>query len=113
MKPKRPIEQEEQLARYRAALIVQVQCGQITVQEAANQLGVSRKTYYEWEKRALQALVASQRDRPGGRPAQPQDLEKQALQEQAQQLQDQARLLEQTLVIRQQVADLERSKKNA
>jgi transposase-like protein len=107
MKTKRPIEQAEQLARYRAALIVQVQCGQITVQEAANQLGVSRKTYYEWEKRA------SQRDRPGGRPAQPQDPEKQALQEQAQQLQDQARLLEQTLVIRQQVAELERSKKNS
>ena len=113
MKRQRPIEHEEQLARQRAALIVQVLSGQVTVQEAANRLGVSRKTYYEREKRALAALVASQRDRPGGRPAKPQDPEKQALQEQAQQLRDQARLLEQTLVIRQQVAELERSKKNS
>jgi len=100
-------------ARRRAALIVQVQCGQITATEAAGQLGVSRKTYYQWEKRALEALVASQQERPGGRPSQPQDLEKESLQQQARQLQEQSRVLEQTLAIRQQLAELERSKKNS
>jgi transposase len=104
---------QEQQARRRAALIVQVQCGQITATEAANQLGVSRKTYYEWEKRALQALVASQQERPGGRPGTPRDPEKERLQQQAQQLREQAQVLEQTLAIRQQLADLERSKKNS
>ena len=103
---------QEQQARRRAALIVQVQCGQITATEAANQMGVSRKTYYEWEKRALQALVASQQDRPGGRPATPRDAEKEKLQQQAQQMQEQARVLEQTLTIREQLAELARSKKN-
>ena len=104
---------QEMQARRRAALIVQVQCGQITATEAAAQLGVSRKTYYEWENRALQALVASQQDRPGGRPATPRDPEKEHLQEQARQLAEQARVLEQTLAIREQLADLNRAKKNS
>jgi len=103
--------ESEMLARRRAALIVQVQCGQITATEAAAQLGVSRKTYYEWEKRALQALVGSQMDRPGGRPATPRDPEKTTLQEQKQDLREQLQVLEQTLAIRQQLTELQRSKK--
>lgn len=104
---------QEMQARRRAALIVQVQCGQITATEAAAQLGVSRKTYYAWEKRALAALVNSQQDRPGGRPVTPRDPEKEMLHQQTQELQDQARVLEQTLAIRQQLAELARSKKNS
>lgn len=104
---------QEMQARRRAALIVQVQCGQITATEAANQLGISRKTYYEWEKRALQALVASQQEKPGGRPSTPRDAEKARLLQQAQELQEQARVLEQTLAIREQLAELSRSKKNS
>jgi transposase len=105
--------ESEMVARRRAALIVQVQCGQITATEAAAQLGVSRKTYYEWEKRALQALVGSQMDRAGGRPANPRDPEKVTLQEQKQDLQEQIQVLEQTLAIRQQIAELQRSKKKS
>lgn len=103
----------EMLARRRAALIVQVQCGQITATEAATQLGVSRKTYYEWEKRALNALVTALEDRPGGRPSSPHDPEKATLQEQKQDLQEQLQVLEQTLAIRQQIAELQSSKKKS
>jgi transposase len=99
--------------RRRAALIVQVQSGVITATEAANQLGVSRKTYYQWEKRALQALVASQREKPGGRPATPHNPVEEALQQQTVELQDHVTLLEQTLAIREQLAELARSKKNS
>ena len=113
MKPKRPIEQEEQLARRRAALIVQVQCGQITVTEAAAQLGVSRKTYYEWEKRALNAMVSALQDRTGGRPATRPEALRETLPQQTRELQEQVQVLEQTLVIRQQLAELEWSKKNS
>jgi len=102
----------EMLARRRAALIVQVQCGQITAKEAADQLGVSRKTYYEWERRALFAMVNALQDRAGGRPATPRDPEKTTLLEQNQDLQKQLQVLEQTLVIRQQVKELQESKKN-
>ena len=38
-------------ARERANVILQVQAGLITATEAAQKLGVSRKTYYEWERR--------------------------------------------------------------
>ena len=103
--------ESEMLARRRAALIVQVQCGQITAKEAATQLGVSRKTYYEWERRALSALVTALEDRPGGRPASPRDAQKEVLQQQTHQLQEQVAVLEQTLAIRQQIMELQRSKK--
>lgn len=105
--------ESEMVAQRRAALIVQVQCGQITATEAAAQLGVSRKTYYEWEKRALQALVGSQMDRAGGRPSSPRDPEKTTLQEQQQALRKQIQMLEQTLAIREQIMELERSKKKS
>ena len=91
---------------------MQVQSGVITATEAAEQLGISRKTYYQWEKRALQALVEALRDRPGGRPATPTDPEQEAVQQQKQELAEQQRVLEQTLVIRQQLTELAHSKKN-
>ena len=55
MNPNQLPNPQEALARQRAALIVAVQSGQITASEAAQQLGISRKTYYQWEKRALAA----------------------------------------------------------
>ena len=73
---------------------------------------MSRKTYYEWEKRALNALVMALQDRPGGRPPMPCDPEKATLQEQKQALQEQLQVLEQTLAIRQQLAEMQRSKKS-
>jgi DNA-binding XRE family transcriptional regulator len=37
----------QQTARLRAELIMKVRCGLLTPREAAEQLGVSRKTYYK------------------------------------------------------------------
>jgi predicted DNA-binding protein (UPF0251 family) len=48
-----------ELARKRAAVIFAVQSGQITAEEGARRLGVSRKTYYEWESRALEAMTGA------------------------------------------------------
>jgi len=113
MNPNQLPNPQEALARQRAALIVAVQSGQITASEAAQQLGISRKTYYQWEKRALAALLAAMRDRAGGRPATPTDPAQETLHQQTQQLQEQVQVLEQTLAIRQQLAELERPKKNS
>lgn len=63
-------------ARRRAELILKVRSGVMPAAEAARQLKVSRKTYYKWEKRALEAMLDALTDRPSGRPAQEEDGEK-------------------------------------
>ena len=67
---------QQALARQRAQLIMQVRSGVLSAQEAARQLGVSRKTYYKWERRALAAMVEALGDREQGRPPRPIDPEK-------------------------------------
>jgi transposase len=44
-------------ARLRAELILKVRTGQMTATAAAAALGVSRKTYYEWEVRGLRGML--------------------------------------------------------
>jgi transposase len=102
-------------ARQRALLILQVQSGQITATEAARQLGLSRKSYYQWEHRALQALLDSLEQRPPGRPNRATDPEKEQLRQQVTQLQTQVTELEQLLELRRIVQQLQTSdaKKNS
>jgi DNA-binding XRE family transcriptional regulator len=40
----------------------------LTATQAAEHLGISRKSYYQWEQRALAALLQSLEKRPTGRP---------------------------------------------
>jgi transcription initiation factor TFIID subunit TAF12 len=104
---------QELLARRRAALLVQVQCSQITATEAAAQLGIARKSYYQWERRALAALLAAMRERPQGRRTTPRDPQKEQLQRQVQQLQEQVRELEREVALCHQLKELDPSKKNS
>jgi transposase len=99
----------------RAELILQVQAGQITATEAAQQLGLSRKSYYQWEHRALEALVQSQEQLPPGRPRLESDPEKERLRQENQALKAQVTELEQILSLRQTVQQWQNSdaKKNA
>jgi transposase len=92
------------LARQRAQLIMQVRGGVVTAEAAARQLGVSRKTYYKWERRALAAMVEALGNRGQGRPAQPSDPEKAALRRQTEALQAKLTVLEQTARLRQALA---------
>lgn len=87
-------------ARQRAAVVFAVRSGQITVQEGARRLDVSRKTYYEWESRALQAMTEAMEDRAPGRPAAPQDEEKQHLEKQIAELQKKLFVAEKTVEVR-------------
>lgn len=102
-------------ARQRALLILQVRTGQITATAAALQLGLSRKSYYQWEKRALAALVQSQEPQAPGRPRKASDPEKEQLRQQVTQLEGKIRQLEQVLELRQVVRKLQGSdaKKNS
>lgn len=88
-------------ARQRAELILKVRSGQMTAKDAARTLGISRQQYYQWEGRALQALLRALEDQPTGRPKSPTDPEKEALQRRVQQLEQQVQHQEQKESLRQ------------
>lgn len=102
-------------ARERASVILQVQTGQLTATEAARKLGVSRKTYYEWERRGLEGMLEKLSDLPPGRPAQPSDPEKDRLQEQLRQAQKELEEARQVKELREILDELKRTpaKKNS
>jgi len=83
---------------------MQVRSGVVAAEAAARQLGVSRKTYYKWERRALAALAEALGNRDQGRPPRPSDPEKEALRRQTQELQARLEVLEQTGRLRQVLA---------
>lgn len=58
-------------ARRRAEIILQVRSGRITATQAARLLGISRKSYYRWEQRGLDAMLSALEQRDPGRPPQP------------------------------------------
>jgi len=101
---------QQALARQRAQLIMQVRSGVLSAQEAARQLGISRKTYYQWERRALAAMVEALGNRPPGRPPRPLDPEKEALERQTQELRAKLEVLEQTEGIRQRLEQPDKKK---
>ena len=92
--------EDKELARKRAAVVFAVRSGQITAEEGAHRLGVSRKTYYEWERRALQAITEAMEDKAPGRPSIPQDEEKQRLQAEIAELQNKLFVAEKTVEVR-------------
>jgi len=89
-----------ELARKRAEVIFAVRSGQITAEEGARRLGVSRKTYYEWENRALEAMTGALEDRAPGRPGTPKDEEKERLQNEIAALQNQLFVAKKTVEVR-------------
>src|SRR5271169_644749 len=103
------------VARKRAAIILQVRSGQITATEGARLLEVSRKTYYQWEKRALAGMLSQLEDLPPGRPAQAVDSEKVALAAKVTQLEQELHLTQQTAQLRELLRQQEEepSKKNS
>ena len=110
MKDPKPSPYQQALTRQRAQLIMQVRSGLLSAQEAARQLGISRKTYYKWERRALAAMVEALGNREPGRPLLPIDPEKEALQHQTQELQAKLEVLEQTEQIRQRLQQPDKKK---
>jgi len=103
-------------AQQRALLIMQVQAGVITATEAARQLGISRKTYYQWEARALLGLLEAVTQQPPGRPRQPRRPKERQLEQQLDQLQkalDQAQESQEIRAALHRVRQSMDAKKNA
>jgi len=105
-------------ATQRAEVIFKVRSAQMTPTAAAQTLGISRQAYYQWEQRALQALLSALEDQPTGRPKTQTDPEKQALQLRVKQLEQQLREYQQQEQLRQVIKewadreDLPPAKKN-
>jgi len=98
-RPKR--KKEQKLARERALVILQVRSGVLTAKEGAQLLGVSRKTYYEWEEKSLKAMALALENRPGGRPPTPVDEEKEALRERIRELEKKLYLAEKSIKVKE------------
>jgi transposase len=92
--------QDLERARQRAAVVFAVRSGQITAEEGARRLGVSRKTYYEWESRALQAMTEAMEERTAGRPALLADAEKEELKTRVLALEHQLTMAKKTVEVR-------------
>jgi transposase len=108
------MEEEKKLARERAAVILEVRSGKRTATEGAERLGISRKTYYEWEDRALKAMAEALENRAPGRPSVPVDLEKEELQGRVKELEKRLYLAEKTIEVKDLLTayDLHEAKKN-
>lgn len=106
--PKRGLSgQNKKHARERALVILQVRSGALTAKEGAKLLGVSRKTYYEWEEKSLKAMSLALENRPSGRPPLPVDPEKEALRERVRELEKKLDLAEKTIEVKELLAAYE------
>jgi len=101
------IEKNKELARERALVILQVRSGALTAKEGAKLLGVSRKTYYEWEEKSLKAMALALENHPAGRPPVPVDEEKETLRERIQELEKKLDLAEKTIEVKELLADFD------
>jgi transposase len=88
-------------------VILQVRSGVLTAKEGAQRLEVSRKTYYEWEERALKAMALALENRRLGRPPVPVDQEKETLRERVQELEKKLDLAEKTIEVKELLAAYE------
>ena len=91
----------ENTEREELLLIMRVQTDQLTASEAARQMGVSRKTFYQRVQRGLEGMITALAPRPAGRPGKAQDTEKEALLAQMAQLQQEKLELQRILRVRE------------
>jgi transposase len=98
----------KELARKRAMVILQVRSGALTATQGAKILGVSRKTYYEWEERSLKAMALALENHSAGRPPVAVDEEKEALRERIRELEKKLDLVEKTIEVKELLTDLDR-----
>jgi len=93
--------EEQERARQRALVILKVRSGAFTATQGAQLLGVSRKTYYEWEEKSLKAMALALENQPAGRPPSPVDEEKEALRERVRELEKKLDVAEKTIEVKE------------
>jgi len=79
--------EQESRMKMMAELFLKVRNGELSAKKAASILGVSRKTYYKWEKRGLKGMLDALAERQVGRPElPPEDPEKLAMRKELERL---------------------------
>jgi transposase-like protein len=96
-----PLVSPDPKAQKRAEVILQVQGRKLNATEGAAALGVSRKTYYKWENRALQGMIQALQDEEAGRPLAPVDTEKEALKAKLSQVEQELAMAKQSQYVRE------------
>ena len=99
-------------AKERLAVVVRVLSGQLSATEAAAMLGISRKSYYEWQERALSGMQEALTNRPAGRKPAPVDAEKEQLKEQVETLSMKLTLAQKTIEVKNIIAEFEARQKS-
>jgi transposase len=94
-------DKERDLARERVLVILRVRSGAMTAKQGAQALGVSRKTYYQWEERGLKAMALALENRVAGRPSVSTDEEKERLRQRIRELEKKLDLAEKTLEVKE------------
>lgn len=89
------------IARQRAEQIIKVRSGQMSATEAARNLGISRKSYYKWEERALSAMMGALQNQSSGRPGLAVDEEKESLKRKLHEAEENSQHLERRLYVRE------------
>ena len=100
-------DKEQELARERALVILRVRSGAMTAKQGAQALGVSRKTYYQWEERALKAMALALENHVAGRPCVSTDEEKETLRQRIGELEKKLDLAEKALEVKELLAAYE------
>jgi len=100
-------DKEQKLARERALVILRVRSGALTAKQGAQEMGVSRKTYYEWEERALKAMALALENRVAGRPSVSTDEEKDSLRQRIRDLEKKLDLAQKSLEVKELLAAYE------
>jgi len=100
-------DKEQELARERALVILRVRSGAMTAKQGAQALGVSRKTYYQWEERALKAMALALENHVAGRPCVSTDEEKETLRQRIRELEKKLDLAEKALEVKELLAAYE------
>ena len=95
--------EQEEKTEERLRVILEHLAGRKTATESAIELGISRKTFYEWLGRATEAMRCALTDRPGGRPPNPVDEEKEQLRTEVKELEKERLVLEGRLRIQEAV----------
>lgn len=97
-------------ARQKAELILKVRSGLMSASEAARQLKISRKTYYKWEQRGLEAMLEALCERSSGRPPGDADGEKEKMQRRIRELERELERKERAEELRKRIKQLSEKK---